>query len=83
MNGSRSAEARPCDWPRAMSEDPEQSSTDDRFAGGFVVRGISMGLSGRRCQRRSGELRFDREIDQVANAHRRTRSRHAIGDAKI
>ena len=54
------------------------------LAGGFVVPRIpSMRLSGRRCQRRSSELRFDREIDQVTNAHRRTRSRHAIGDAKI
>jgi hypothetical protein len=39
---------------------PERSSTDDRLGAEFVVREIpSMRLSGRRCQRRSGELRFD------------------------
>ena len=45
--------------------------------------GSLMRLSGRLCQRRSGELRFDREIDQITNAQRRTRSGHAIGNAEI
>jgi len=42
-----------------------------------------MRLRGRRRQRRPSELRFDREINQVTNTHRRARSRHAIGNAKI
>ncbi len=39
---------------------PQRPCTDDSLGGGFVVPGIPlMRLSGRRCQRRPSELRFD------------------------